>query len=388
MKSSIIALMMIPTLTAAMQLEAAPVNQVVQVEAQSLNDEELDSLLAPIALYPDTLLTHILVASTYPLQVIEADRWRQGNLSLSDSQLQSALAQFPWDPSVQALVPFSDLLHTMSEDLNWLENLGDMVIADEEYVLSRVQSLRSQALEQGNLTSNDYQNVERQDNVIVIEPHQPEVIYVPYYDPLVTFGIWHSALAPVIWHHPHRVNIHTGIYWGSSIRIATSFYFGRIWWPDRHIVLRTAPIKSYQKPNFRGHYNSRTYQRWVHKPSQRHARYSTKVIKYKPQLNQARHQHKVNVTKAKLQSMKKKQTKRSNSALKDNHRKKTTHVTEGKKDKNKQKSGQRTNTKKPQETKKAQRSTGATTRHSASRQQTTKQRSTTRQQAEGRQERR
>ena len=121
------------------------------VQSQRVSEAELDALLAPIALYPDSVVTHILIASTYPLQVIDAQRWQQSNDNLSDDTLAELLETKTWDPSVKALVPFPDILSRMSQDLNWLESVGDAVLTDEDWVLDRVQALRLQAWQHGNL---------------------------------------------------------------------------------------------------------------------------------------------------------------------------------------------------------------------------------------------
>ena len=126
------------------------------VQSQRVSEAELDALLAPIALYPDSVVTHILIASTYPLQVIDAQRWQQSNDNLSDDTLAELLETKTWDPSVKALVPFPDILSRMSQDLNWLESVGDAVLTDEDWVLDRVQALRLQAWQHGNLESISY----------------------------------------------------------------------------------------------------------------------------------------------------------------------------------------------------------------------------------------
>ena len=155
MKKRLILALFLPLVCASQALATtAPENQPTH-NAQRLSEETLDTLLAPIALYPDTLVTHILIASTYPLQVIEADRWRQDNQSLEGDALERALENADWDPSVKALVPFTDVLRHMSDDLGWLQNLGDAVITNEDWVLDRVQALRLLARQSGNLQSND-----------------------------------------------------------------------------------------------------------------------------------------------------------------------------------------------------------------------------------------
>ena len=128
----------------------------VSASTQQYSDAELDSVLAPIALYPDTLLTHILIAATYPLDVVAADRWRQSNKHLTPEQVENVLASVNWDPSVKALAPFTDLLSTMANDLQWLQQLGDNVLIDQSRVLDRVQVLRQHAFNPCNLVTNDY----------------------------------------------------------------------------------------------------------------------------------------------------------------------------------------------------------------------------------------
>ena len=252
------------------------------VQSQRVSEAELDALLAPIALYPDSVVTHILIASTYPLQVIDAQRWQQSNDNLSDDTLAELLETKTWDPSVKALVPFPDILSRMSQDLNWLESVGDAVLTDEDWVLDRVQALRLQAWQHGNLETNDYQRVSYEDRVIVIEPRQPRIVYVPYYDPMITYGHWHHPIAPVIWPGYVNVRLHHGFYWGSRVTIGAGFYFGHIFWPDRHIVVSHRTVHHYPSVSYRKRYNVREYHRWQHNSANRHARYSHRVVERKP----------------------------------------------------------------------------------------------------------
>ena len=152
--------------------------------------EELDQILSPIALYPDDLLTQILIASTYPLEVVQADRWVQANKNLKGDQLTAALEKQTWDPSVKSLVNFPQVLSTMSEKLDWMQKLGDAFLASEKDVMDTVQRLRLKAQEAGNLKSTEQQKVVVQEKVIIIQPAQPEVIYVPTYSPAEVYGPW------------------------------------------------------------------------------------------------------------------------------------------------------------------------------------------------------
>ncbi|HVZ95113.1 MAG TPA: DUF3300 domain-containing protein [Phycisphaerales bacterium] len=160
--------------------------------AAPLKPEELDQLLAPVALYPDSLVSQILMASTYPLEVVEADRWAKANASLKGDALAKELEKQTWDPSVRSLVNFPQVLTMMSEKLDWTVKLGDAFIADQKAVLDSVQRLRGSAKKEGHLESNEQQNVtvEQQGStqVIQIESTSPDVIYVPQYDPVVVYG--------------------------------------------------------------------------------------------------------------------------------------------------------------------------------------------------------
>jgi hypothetical protein len=283
MKKRLILALFVPLICTGQVLATTAPEDQPTYNTQRLSEETLDTLLAPIALYPDTLVTHILIASTYPLQVIEADRWRQDNQSLEGDALERALENADWDPSVKALVPFTDVLNHMSDDLSWLQHLGDAVITNEDWVLDRVQALRLQARQSGTLQSNDYQQVSTENKVIVIESRQPEVVYVPYYDTRHVYGHWHYASQPVFWPTTVRIALGHRIYWGPRVSISAGFYFGNIWWPERHIIIRSTPSHRYVRPHYRAkRYSVKEYHRWQHNVGNRHARYSQRVVTHKP----------------------------------------------------------------------------------------------------------
>lgn len=244
----------------------------------SYTDAQIDSILAPIALYPDTLLTHILIAATYPLDVVAADRWRQSNAHLSPEEVALALESVSWDPSVKAVAAFSDILNTMAQDLTWLQQLGDNVLINQNRVLARVQVLRQHALDQGNLSSNDYLNVSRDREVIVVAPRRPEVVYVPYYDPVVIYGHWWHPIAPVRWHHRRSYHHHHGIFWSPRVSLSASFYFGGIHWHNRHVVIHRSPVRHYYRGPAHRRVHTREYHRWEHNVGHRRARYSSPVV--------------------------------------------------------------------------------------------------------------
>jgi hypothetical protein len=157
-----------------------------------LSADQLDSLVAPLALYPDPILSQVLVASTYPLEIVQATQWLNQNSSLSGKALADAAAQQPWDASVQALVMLPDLLHRLSKDIRWTSDVGDAFLAQEQDVMAAIQRMRQKAQQKGALQSNQQQTVNTTtangQNYIVIEPAQPEVVYVPQYDPAAIWG--------------------------------------------------------------------------------------------------------------------------------------------------------------------------------------------------------
>ena len=237
-----------------------------------LKKEELNQLLAPIALYPDDLLTNVLMASTYPLDVVQAARWRaeDANAKLKGDSLTKALEAKDWDPSVKALVQFPDVLKTMSEKLDWTQKLGDAFLAQQNEVMDEIQFLRAKADEAGNLKSNKQQNVVREASgsgapIYIIEPASPEVVYVPAYDPNVVYGPWwYSDYPPYYWPYPgaHYVN---GFFWGTGIAIAAGIWgWNHFDWRDRDI-----DIDVNKWNNINVNRAKITNGKWEHRPDRR-----------------------------------------------------------------------------------------------------------------------
>jgi hypothetical protein len=150
--------------------------------------QELQQLVAPIALYPDALVAQILAASTYPAEIVEADRWMQSHSNLKGEELAKEVDKQSWDPSVKALTQFPSVLENMDKNLSWTSSLGDAYANQEQDVTNAVQTLRQQAHTAGHLNSNEQEKVTTQGNTIVIEPANPEVVYVPQYDPWMVYG--------------------------------------------------------------------------------------------------------------------------------------------------------------------------------------------------------
>lgn len=171
---------------------------------KTFKQEELDQLLAPIALYPDSLLAQILMASTYPLEVVQAGRWIKANQTLKGDALTAALEKENWDPSVKSLVNFPQVLDLMNEKLDWTQKLGDAFLAQQKDVMDTVQRLREKAEAQGNLKSSEQQKVivEKETQTIIIEPANPQVVYVPTYNPTVVYGTWWYPSYPPYYYYP------------------------------------------------------------------------------------------------------------------------------------------------------------------------------------------
>jgi hypothetical protein len=170
--------------------DATAPEAVAEPSAPAFSQEQLDQMLAPIALYPDSLLIQLMMSSTYPLEIVAADRWRKKNASLEGEALDKALESEDWDPSVKAMTLFPDVLGRMSENLDWTQDLGDAFLAQQPQVLDTVQALRKQAYDAGNLKSGEQQNVvvNNETQVIEIEPAQPETVYVPQYNSAAVYG--------------------------------------------------------------------------------------------------------------------------------------------------------------------------------------------------------
>ena len=183
--------------------------------------QQLNNLVAPLALYPDPLLSQMLVASTYPLEVVEANQWLQRNKNLGGRELMDAAKEQPWDPSVQALAAVPDALAMLNQDIRWTTDLGNAFLAQQADVMSAVQQMRAQAQANGRLSSTPQQTVttENQEGqqAIVIQPANPQIIYVPYYDPFYVWG------PPVYGYYPPL--FYSGFRFGFGSGFNLSFYF-------------------------------------------------------------------------------------------------------------------------------------------------------------------
>ncbi len=229
MEVSICAVLMLgaPGISAFAQDATAAAADSAADSSADYSTEQLDALLAPIALYPDQLLTQILMASAYPLQIVEAHRWQQmpANSALSGDALATALEQQSWDPSVKSLVPFPTVLSMMNDKLDWVQQLGYAVENQEGDVMNSVQRLRAQAQAAGQLNSNEQQTVSTAGQTIIIAPAQPNVVYVPAYNPTVVYGGWpYPAYPPVYFPPPVGYAVASGIAFGVGVAVTASLW--------------------------------------------------------------------------------------------------------------------------------------------------------------------
>src|SRR5262245_42964540 len=203
-------------------------------EPAPLTDAQLDQLTAPIALYPDALVAQILMAATYPLEVVQAARWSKANPKVTGKALEDAMQQQSWDPAVKSLTAVPQVLTMMNEKLDWTQSLGDAVLAQESDVLKSVQRLRAKAQQAGNLKSSEQQTVTTEQTggttVIKIEPAQPEVIYVPSYTPTAVYGPWpYPAYPPYAYYPPGYVAGTALLSFGVGMAVGAAIWGGRNW---------------------------------------------------------------------------------------------------------------------------------------------------------------
>jgi uncharacterized protein DUF3300 len=196
-----------------------------------IRNDQLDSLVAPIALYPDPLLSQVLVASTYPLELIQLQQWIQKNSALKGDELANAVEKQEWDPSIQAMAVFPDLVKRLTDDIKWTTDLGNAFLAQQSDVMDAVQRMRKKALEGGQLKSSDQQKVETKTvetkTVVVIQPASTQVVYVPMYNPVVVYGPPIYPYPPIYYPPPGYYG--AGIFIGFGVGIAYGSYYRGGW---------------------------------------------------------------------------------------------------------------------------------------------------------------
>ncbi|CAM3255817.1 DUF3300 domain-containing protein [Pseudomonas plecoglossicida] len=240
----------------------APAAEAPAPKQAVFNQEQLDQMMAPIALYPDSLLAQVLMASTYPGEVTEAVAWSKANPKAQGDDAVKQVAQQTWDPSVQSLVAFPQVVELLGKDPVWVQRMGDALLAQPDDVMASVQRLRHQAKDAGNLQSNQYQNVSVQvaapasapatsgttgstsapassSSTIVIEPANPQVVYVPSYNPTTTYGTWSYPSSPPAYYPPSPwytagTALMAGLAFGTGVAIVNSLW-GDCDWDDHDI---------------------------------------------------------------------------------------------------------------------------------------------------------
>ena len=205
-------------------------NQQSPAPPAQLSSQELQQLVAPIALYPDALVAQVLAASTYPTEIVEADRWMQVHPNLKGKELAGEVDKQTWDPSVKALTQFPSVLQNMDKNLSWTSSLGDAYANQQQDVMDAVQAMRKQARKAGHLNSNEQENVTTQGNTLVIEPAVPDVVYVPAYDPWLVYG--YPMVAYPGWYPvPGIFYDGPGLFFGDGFGIG---FFGGFGWGWNH----------------------------------------------------------------------------------------------------------------------------------------------------------
>src|SRR5512134_751334 len=239
-------------LIAALLAVAVALSPVKAEERKSFSQAELDQTLAPVALYPDALLSQVLMAATYPLEIVEAARWSRAHPGIQGDEAVSAVQDKDWDPSVKSLVAFPNLLARMDENLEWTRRLGDAFLAQEAQVMDTIQQLRQRAQAAGKLESDERQRVTVDGQTIIIEQANPRVVYVPYYDPYVVYGPWWwPAYPPVYWAAwPGYYAVgYPGFWWGVGVGISAGFFYGGFSWHHHHVAV-VHPYAYYTKPAY------------------------------------------------------------------------------------------------------------------------------------------
>src|SRR5437870_1607942 len=257
-------------------LLATPAPDQAGEEAPRISADQLDSLVAPIALYPDPLLSQTLVASTYPLEVIQLQQWLDKNKNLKDKALADAVKKQDWDPSIQALAALPDLVKRLAENLKWTTDLGNSFLAQQGDVMDAVQRMRSKAKDAGNLKSTEQQKVETKvvDNkqVVVIEQASPQVVYVPSYNPTVVYGPPAYPYPPISYPPPGYYAAGMAISFGVGIAMGAAWGGGWGWgagWGGNNNVYINKNNNFVSNYNNRQNISNRGNGNWQHNPQHR-----------------------------------------------------------------------------------------------------------------------
>lgn len=248
--------------------------QSVQYDRATYSQVELEQMLAPVALYPDALLSQVLMAATYPTEVVEAAYWLRANPGLRGEDAIRAAESMQWDISVKSLLPFPNLLNTMESRYDWTQNLGNAFLGQQAQVMDTVQVLRQRAMTAGYLRSDSHISVVQDGPLISVTPAQPTAVYVPYYNPSVVYGHWpQPAYAPVAWDpwpgYPPRRS-YSGWIWAPVATVVTAgVLFAVFDWRHHHVYHRPQVNYWHRHPHYELHRNYGPQHQWRHDPRHR-----------------------------------------------------------------------------------------------------------------------
>jgi len=246
-------------------------------QAAKIAPDQLDSLVAPIALYPDPLLAQTLAASTYPLEIVQLQQWLQKNKDLKDKALADAVAKQPWDPSIQAMAALPDVVKRLADDVQWTTNLGNAFLVQQSDVMDAVQRMRKKARDKGNLKSTEQQKVETKviesKSVIVVEQANPQVVYVPSYDPVVVYGAPVYPYPPIYYPPPGYYAAGMAISFGVGVAMGAAWSGGWGWgagWGGNNNITVNRNNNFNRNTNISGgNRGGNTSNNWQHQPAHR-----------------------------------------------------------------------------------------------------------------------
>ena len=269
---AILAASFAPRIVLAQQQQTQQTQQDAPISAA-----QLDSLVAPIALYPDPLLAQVLAASTYPLELVQLQQWLAQNPSLKDQALVDAVSQQNWDPSVQSMAPLPDVVKLLASDIKWVTDLGNAFLAQQDDVMQAVQRMRQKASSNGKLASSERLKVENKseggETVIVIEQSDPQTVYVPSYNPTVVYGEPAYAYPAVAYPPIGYYAAGAAISFGVGVAMGAAFHggwgYGCGWGGGGHNEININRQNNFQQRNSARTGNVGSGNKWQHNPQHR-----------------------------------------------------------------------------------------------------------------------
>ena len=255
----------VAVLSSVQQPMAQEAQSASAASTKAFSQQELDELLAPIALYPDALLAQVFMASTYPMEIVEASRWSKANPNLKGKALEDALQGQSWDPAVKSIVAVPQVLRMMDEKLEWTNKLGDAFLAQQEEVMETTQRLRAKAKEAGNLESSSEQTVKTEgesgQTLVIIESAEPETVYVPVYNPTTIYGTWWYSYPPPYYYYPPGYVARPGLWFAAGVIVGGAIW-GNCNWRRNNVNINVNRYNSFNRVNIKNN-------NWKHNPEHR-----------------------------------------------------------------------------------------------------------------------